>query len=61
MQKFFPNLQDKRKKRNSKNNLGYLVRTVDFERTFSKGDRTNWNNEICTNTQTIHDSNPKKN
>ena len=38
----YKNLLDKRKKFKPKYEIGDLVRTADFKKTFSKGDTTNW-------------------
>ena len=52
------NLQDKRKRLNPKLKLGDLVRTIDIERVFSKGDSTNYSYILHTITEIIHDTIP---
>ena len=54
----YSNLQDKRKILNPKFKLGQLVRTADIKRVFSKGDSTNYSQEIYTITEVIHDTIP---
>ena len=54
----YPNLQDKRKKLDSKFNPGDLVRTSDIKRVFSKGDSTNYSYKKYTRTEVFHDPIP---
>ena len=54
----FSNLTDDRVKRQPKFKLGYLVRTADIKRVFSKGDSTNWSYKLYTITEVIHDTIP---
>ena len=54
----FSNLTDDRVKRQPKFKLGYLVRTADIKRVFSKGDSTNWSYKLYTITELIHDTIP---
>ena len=56
--KVLNNLQDKRKKQKPKFKLGDLVRTADIDKTFSKGDTTNWSNELYMITEVIHETIP---
>ena len=56
--KDYSNLQDKRRKFDSKLKLGQLVRTADNERVFSKGDGTNHSYIFYTITEIIHDTIP---
>ena len=51
-------MQDKRKKQKPKFNLGDLVRTADIDKTFSKGDTTNWSNKLYMITEVIHETIP---
>ena len=54
----YNNLKDKRKKQKVKIQLGQLVRTADIKRVFSKGDSTNWSDNIYTITEVIPDTIP---
>ena len=54
----YTSLQDKRKKRKPKYNIGDLVRTADKRNIFSKGDSTNWSNKLYTITEIIDDTIP---
>ena len=54
----FSNLRDKRQKHKPIFKLGDLVRTADIERTFSKGDTTNWSNKLYRITQIRNDTIP---
>ena len=54
----FFNLQDRRVKQQPKFNLGQLVRTVVFNKVFSKGDSTNYSYKLYTITEVIHDTIP---
>ena len=54
----YSNLQDKRRKLNPKFKLGQLVRAADIKKVFSKGDSTNYNYEVYTITEVIHDTIP---
>ena len=54
----YTSVQDKRKKRKPKYNIGDLVRTADKRNTFSKGDSTNWSNKLYTITEIIDDTIP---
>ena len=54
----FSNLTDDRVKRQPKFKLGYLVRTADIKRVFSKGDSTTWSYKLYTITEVIHDTIP---
>ena len=56
--KVYAILQDKRKKRKPKYNLGDLVRTADTRNVFSKGDTTNWSYNLYTITEVIDDTIP---
>ena len=56
--KVLNNLQDKRKKQKPKFKLGDLVRTADINKTFSKGDTTNWSNKLYMITEVIHETIP---
>ena len=56
--KVLNNLQDKRKKQKPKFKLGDLVRTADIDKTFSKGDTTNWSNNLYMITEVIHETIP---
>ena len=56
--KVLNNLQDKRKKQKPKFKLGDLVRTADIDKTFSKGDTTNWSNKLYMITKVIHETIP---
>ena len=56
--KVLNNLQDKRKKQKPKFKLGDLVRTADIDKTFSKGDTTNWSNKLYVITEVIHETIP---
>ena len=56
--KVLNNLQDKRKKQKPKFKLGDLVRTADIDKTFSKGDTTNWSNKLYMITEVIHETIP---
>ena len=57
--KVYANLQDKRKKRKPKYNIGDLVRTADTRNIFSKSDTTNWSYNLYTITEVIDDTIPK--
>ena len=52
--KVYSNLKDKREIQKPKNKLGDLVRTADIKRVFSRGDSTNWSNNLYTITEVIH-------
>ena len=54
----YTNLQDKRKKRKPKYQLGDLVRTADARNIFSKSDSTNWSYKLYTITERIDDTIP---
>ena len=54
----YTNLQDKRKKRKPKYNLGDLVRTADKRNIVSKGDSTNCSDKLYTITEIIDDTIP---
>ena len=54
----YANLQDRRDRQTPKIKLGYLVRTSDIRKVFSKGDSTNYSYEAYTITQVIHDTIP---
>ena len=56
--KVLNNLQDKRKKQKPNFKLGDLVRTCDIDKTFSKGDITNWSNKLYMITEIIHETIP---
>ena len=56
--KVLNNLQDKRKKQKPKFKLGDLVRNADIDKTFSKGDTTNWSNKLYMITEVIHETIP---
>ena len=56
--KVLNNLQDKRKKQKPKFKLGDLVRTADIDKTFPKGDTTNWSNKLYMKTEVIHETIP---
>ena len=56
--KVLNNLQEKREKQKPKFNLGDLVRTADIDKTFSKGDTTNWSNKLYMITEVIHETIP---
>ena len=49
------NLQDKKQKQNPKLKLKHLVRTADIKRGFSRGDSSNYSNELYTVIEVIHD------
>ena len=48
-------LQDM-KKQKPKFNLGDLIRTAGIDKTFSKGDTTNWSNELYMITEIFHET-----
>ena len=50
----YKNFLDKRKKVNPKFQINDLVRTADLERTFSKGDTTNWSYKLYKITEVIN-------
>ena len=54
----YKNLLDKRKKITTKFQINDLVRTADLERTFSKGDTTNWSYKLYKITELINDTIP---
>ena len=54
----YSNLTDRRVKQKPKYQLGQLTRTADIERVFSRGDSTNWSNNLYTLTEVIHDTIP---
>ena len=54
----YTNLKDHRKIQKPKFKLGQLVKTADIEKAFSKGDSTNYSNNIFTITEVIHDTIP---
>ena len=54
----YKNLLDKRKKIKPKFEIGYLVRTADFKKKFSKGDTTNWSYKVYKITEIINDTIP---
>ena len=56
--KVLNNLKDKRSVQKPKFKLGDLVRTADIDRTFSKGDTTNWSNKLYMITEVIHETIP---
>ena len=51
-------MSDKRKKVNPKFQTNNLVRTADLQRTFSKGDTTNWSHKLNKITEIINDTIP---
>ena len=55
----FSNLQDQKQKRKPNFKLGQLVRTAYIKRVFSKGDSSNWSNQLCTIIEVIHDTIPR--
>ena len=54
----YKNLLDKRKKIKPKFQINNLVRVVDLNRTFSKGDTTNWSYNLYKITENINDTIP---
>ena len=52
------NLKDIREVQKPKFNLGQLVRTVDIEQVFSEEGSTNYDYNLYTITEVIHDTNP---
>ena len=54
----YENLLYKRKKIKPKYEIGYLVRTAELKKTFSKGDTTNWSYKLYKITKIIVDTNP---
>ena len=54
----YKNLLDKRKKVKPKHEIGDLVRTADLNKTFSKGDTTNWSYNLYKITEIINDTIP---
>ena len=54
----YNNLKDDREVRKPKFKLGYLFRTADIKRVFSKGGSTNWSYKLYTITEVIHDTIP---
>ena len=52
----YNNLREDRQKQKPKFKIGQLVRTVDIERVFSKGDSTKWSYKLYTITEVIHDN-----
>ena len=54
----YNNLLDKRKKIKPKFQINDLVRTADSERTFSKGDTTNWSYKLYKITEIVNDTIP---
>ena len=48
------NLKDKREVRETKFNLGQLVRTSEIKKVSSKGDSTNYSYKVYTITEVIH-------
>ena len=54
----FDSLKDNREKNILKFKLGQPNRTADYEKVFSKGDSTNWSNNLNTITEVIHDTIP---
>ena len=54
--KIYTILQDRRVRQKPKFKLGYLVRTADIKRVFSKGDSTNYSYKLYT--KVIHDTIP---
>ena len=52
----YKNLLDKRKKIKPKYEIGDLVRTADLEKTFSKGDTTNWSYKLYKITDIVNDT-----
>ena len=55
---FYKNLLDKRKKITPKFQINDLVRTADLQKTFSKGDTTNWSYKLYKITEIIKDTIP---
>ena len=54
----FPNLQDQRQKQRPNIKIGQLVKTADFKKVISKGDGTNYSNELYTISEVIHHTIP---
>ena len=54
----YKNLLDKRKKTTPKFQVNDLVRTAALEKTFSKGDTTNWSNNLYKITEKNNDTIP---
>ena len=54
----YKNLLDKRKKIKPKYEIGYLVRTADIKKKFSKGDTTKWSYKLYKITENINDTIP---
>ena len=54
----YKNLLDKRKKIKLKFQKNYLVRTADLNKTFSKGDTTNWSYKLYKIAEIINDTIP---
>ena len=54
----YKNLLDKRKKIKPKYQVNDLVRTADLEKTFSKGDTTNWSYKMYKSAAIINDTIP---
>ena len=52
----YKNLLDKREKIKPKHEIGDLVRTADLNKTFSKGDTTNWSYNMYKITEIINDT-----
>ena len=56
----YSNLQDRRGRQQPKFNLVQLVRTADIKRVFSKGDSTNWSQNVDKISEVIHVTIPSK-
>ena len=54
----YKNLLDKRKKIKPKFQINDLVRLADLQRTFSKGDTTNWSYKLYKITEIVNDTIP---
>ena len=54
----YKNLLDKRKKLKPKYEIGYLVRTADIKKMFSKSDTTNWSYKLYKFTEIFKDTIP---
>ena len=54
----YKNLLDKGKKMKPKFQINDLVRTADLKRTFSKGDTTNWSNQLHKISDIVNDTIP---
>ena len=54
----YSNLPDRRVRQKPKFKLGYLVRTADIKKVFSKRHNTNYSYNLYTITEIIHDTIP---